>query len=408
MPAPPPPLEHLWVDLTPMLPGGANGGAKPFILTLLTELARQHPQVRFDCTCRPELLPELALASPLEPNLHVGPVIPAVAAGRWLGSRRLGRAGRRWRRRLASRPGTPVETGQPNRGEGAQLLYCPFGAPLLHRASLTTVSTFHDLQVQAYPDFFPAAARRERLEHFRQMLAKASRIAAISQFSRQEAIELGGDPGRIVVIPHRMALSRRAVPMAEPPCALPSGRFFLYPANLWRHKNHELLLSAFAMARHQGLPADLKLVCTGDGVDRLEPLRELAEQLGLAEAVLLPGFVSDAELEGLYQHALAVVFPSLYEGFGLPVIEAMARGLPVACSDTTALGEVAGEAALRFHPGHPQQIADALRQLAENPALRDRLIERGLSQADAYAQPAVMAQQYWELFQEAHAAGPVA
>jgi glycosyltransferase involved in cell wall biosynthesis len=238
------------------------------------------------------------------------------------------------------------------------------------------------------------------------MLTKASRIAAISSFSRQEAIKHGADPDRIRAIPINMIRSPKAKPIEQPPLNLVSGRFFLYPANLWRHKNHEVLINAFAMARQQALPSDLKLVCTGDGVDRLEPLRELAEQLGLAESVLLPGFVCDSDLEGLYQHALAMVFPALYEGFGMPIIEAMASGLPVTCSETTALKEVAGEAALLFHPGNPQQIANALSQLARDPTLRHELIERGLSQAEIYAQPAVMAQKYWELFQEAHAAKP--
>nr|WP_254998758.1 glycosyltransferase family 1 protein [Cyanobium sp. Maggiore-St4-Cus] len=240
------------------------------------------------------------------------------------------------------------------------------------------------------------------------MLAKASRIAAISHFSHQEAIKHGADPGRIRAIPIRMARSRSAVPMERPPFHLVSGRFFLYPANLWRHKNHELLLTAFAMARQQGLLHDFILVCTGDGVGRLEELRKLSADLGLNESVLLPGFIQEDELEGLYQHSLAVVFPSLYEGFGMPVIEAMARGIPVACSNTTALGEVAGDAALLFHPGNPQQIATALLQLAKDPALRHSLIKQGLKQATPYAQAEVMAQQYWELLSEAHAAGSMA
>jgi glycosyltransferase involved in cell wall biosynthesis len=295
-----------------------------------------------------------------------------------------------------------------NQGAGAQLLLCPFGAPLLHRADLTTVSTFYDLQVLAYPDFFPAAAQSERFSHFRQMLGKATRIAAISHFSRQEAIKHGADPGRIRAVPIRMARSRSAAPMEQPPFHLVSGRFFLYPANLWRHKNHELLLTAFAMARQQGLPHDFIMVCTGDGVGRLEELRQLVKDLGVHESVLLPGFIQEGDLEGLYQHSLAVVFPSLYEGFGMPVIEAMARGIPVTCSNTTALGEVAGEAALLFHPGNPQQIATALLKLAREPALRQNMIQQGLQQAKQYAQEAVMAQEYWDLLLEAHAAGPAA
>jgi glycosyltransferase involved in cell wall biosynthesis len=121
---------------------------------------------------------------------------------------------------------------------------------------------------------------------------------------------------------------------------------------------------------------------------------------------VLPGFISDDDLEGLYQHALAVVFPSLYEGFGMPVIEAMARGIPVACSGTTALQEVVGEAALRFHPGNPQEIATALLQLASDANLRSRLAKQGLRQAALYADTGVMADQYWDLFVEAFAAGP--
>lgn len=398
-----------------MLRGGANGGAKPFILTLLRELAKHQNQALFHCTCRPELVEEL---KPLgTPNLTFTPSIPSVAAGRWLGSRRLGRHGRLLRRRLhkalAARPyaATTANNFDPppyNQVGGAQLLFCPFGAPLLHRADLTTVSTFYDLQVLAYPEFFPAEAKAERLSHFRQMLAKASRIAAISHFSRQEAIRQGADPGRIREIPIRMARIRRSAPMERPPFDLASRRYVLYPANLWRHKNHELLLTAFAMAQQQGLPSDLTLVCTGDGCDRLGPLRQLAADLSISSSVLLTGFIQEHELEGLYQHSLAVVFPSLYEGFGMPVIEAMARGIPVACSNTTALGEVASAAALLFHPGNPQQIADALLRLAQEPALRERLIQQGLQQAEQYAQVAVMAESYWDLLLEAHAAGPVA
>ncbi len=399
-----------------MLKGGANGGAKPFILTLLRELAKHQTQALFHCTCREELVDEL---EPLEtPNLTFTTSRPAVAAGRWLGSRRLGRHGRMfWRglekalpaRAIATSPVSSKLNPLPhNQGGVAQLLFCPFGAPLLHRAGLTTVSTFYDLQVLAYPDFFPAEAKAERLRHFRQMLRKATRIAAISGFSRQEAIRQGADAMRIREIPIRMASSRREAPMERMPFNLEMHSYVLYPANLWRHKNHELLLTAFAIARKQGLPSNITLVCTGHGGERLSPLKQLAEDLDLSECVLFSGFINEQELETLYQHSLAVVFPSLYEGFGMPVIEAMARGIPVACSNTSALGEVAGAAALLFHPGNPQQIADALLRLAQEPALRERLIQRGLQQAEQYAQVAVMAESYWDLLLEAHAAGPVA
>ena len=264
------------------------------------------------------------------------------------------------------------------------------------------VSTFYDLQVEAYPAFFSEAVRAERRQNFDQMAAKATRIAAISEFSRDVAIAHGVAADRIVAVPIQLAEHRQSSAVAGPPFQLEAQRYLLYPANFWRHKNHELLFTAFAMARQQGLDPCIQLVCTGDGVDRLEHLCQIRDGLGLGSALLLPGFVSNGELEALLQHCLALVFPSLYEGFGMPVIEAMARGIPVACSSTTALGEVAGDAGLLFDPRNPQQITNAmLAVVGYTPEQRQELVEKGLRQSHLYQDAGRMADQYWELFCEA-------
>lgn len=367
----PPPLRHVWVDLMPMLPGGANGGAKPFILQLLRSLAQQQPQVQFSCSTSAALLASLQTELP-HPNLSLH------AAGRW-----------------------------SRRPAGAQLLFCPFGPPTRPSRGLPVVSTFYDLQVLAYPRFFSSAERRQRLGHLRQIRRRAQRIAAISHFSRAEGIQHGLDPTRTLAIPIQVPLPSPSAPSSPPPLGLRPGHFFLYPANLWPHKNHELLFTAWAMACDQGLPAHLTLVCTGDGQGRLEGLRQLARQLQLQERLLLPGYVSAADLDALYAHSLALVFPSLYEGFGMPVIEAMARRIPVCCSRNTALAEVAGEAALQVDPRHPQEIASALLRLAGDPGLRQQLVQRGELQARRHLNPTAMADQYWQLFQGAHRAGPL-
>lgn len=166
-----------------------------------------------------------------------------------------------------------------------------------------------------------------------------------------------------------------------------------------------MLLTAFAMARQQGLPENIKLVCTGDCSDRSNILKHITNGLGLKDCVLITGFIKQIELEDLYDKTLAVIFPSLYEGFGMPVIEAMARGIPVACSNTTALGEVAGDAALLFNPGNPQQIATALIRMIREPTLRKSLITQGLRQAEKYTHVSVMVEQYWDLLHEAHSSG---
>lgn len=368
----PPVLTTIWVDLLPLQAGGVNGGAKPFILELLAQLATRHPAVQFCCSVQPDLA--TWLPSELEAaNLQCTSIS---------------------RRPWKVRP------------RGAQLLFCPFGPPSVPSRGLPVVSIFYDLQVQAYPSFFSPSERKQRLGHLRQLRQKAQRIAAISHFSHQEGLLHGLAPQRLRPIPIQIPPPTQD-PSAAPPLDLSCGSYLLYPANLWPHKNHELLFSAFAMACAQGLPPQLKLVCTGDGLQRRQGLLELCEGLKIEHRVLLPGHVSSADLQVLYAHSLAVVFPSLYEGFGMPVIEAMARRIPVCCSNSTALAEVAGDAALLVDPRHPQQIATALLRLAGDRALRQHLINRGLQQAQHYLQPSAMADAYWALFEEAFQAGPL-
>jgi len=113
-------------------------------------------------------------------------------------------------------------------------------------------------------------------------------------------------------------------------------------------------------------------------------LREHAKARGLEDDVRFPAWVSDEQLEGLWALARAFIYPSLYEGFGLPVLEAMARGVPVACSDASSLPEVAGDAALLFDPHRPAQIAAAIRRLLTDAGMRERLGELGRLRASAF------------------------
>jgi glycosyltransferase involved in cell wall biosynthesis len=106
-------------------------------------------------------------------------------------------------------------------------------------------------------------------------------------------------------------------------------------------------------------------------------LEELAQELGVGEALCLPGWVDAPDLEGLYRMASCFVFPSRREGFGMPILEAMARGVPVACSNASAVPEVAGDAALYFTPEHPDEIAQAIESLLGDAKLAAELVERG-------------------------------
>ncbi|MFH1342452.1 MAG: glycosyltransferase family 1 protein, partial [Pseudomonadota bacterium] len=228
----------------------------------------------------------------------------------------------------------------------------------------------------------------------------------ISDFSRREAIEQGDlNPARIRTVHLQISNDRlrnaekdeRVVDRLE----LIREKYLIYPANFWKHKNHEMLLTAFGIARNAGLPTHLKLVCTGALGERQQWLQRAAEAMDLSRNVLFPGYLSNAELLGLLTNCAGVIFPSLYEGFGLPVIEAMAIGVPVACSNVTSLPEVAQDAAIMFDPRIPEQIADAMISLVQDRELRGRLVEAGTLRAAQFSDSRVMATEYWRIFQQA-------
>jgi glycosyltransferase involved in cell wall biosynthesis len=211
---------------------------------------------------------------------------------------------------------------------------------------------------------------------------RADRVIADSQSTREDLTALLDlKPELIDVVPLGLGTVRREQPM---PAAEVRARFDLGERRVVLslsakrpHKNLATLIEALAQ-----LPAEERplLVLPGYPTWHEQELRELALRAGVSADVRMPGWVSGAQLEGLWDIAECFVFPSLYEGFGLPVLEAMARAVPVACSNASSLPEVAGEAALLFDPRDQSAIADALERLLGDESLRDQLRARGLLQ----------------------------
>jgi glycosyltransferase involved in cell wall biosynthesis len=229
---------------------------------------------------------------------------------------------------------------------------------------LSAATTVLDLQHEFYPGFFPRAELLYRRLVYRRSIARSRLVIAISEHVKETLVErLDVEPERVRVIHLGADLERFT----------PAGRrrepFLLYPANRWPHKNHERLFEAFALVRRER--PELRLVLTGAGHER-KPT---------PEGVDVRGRVSDDELVELYRSAAALVFPSLYEGFGQPPIEAMACGCPVACSGTTALPEVVGDAARTFDPTSAEDIAAAVLELLRDPA---PYVARGLARAQRF------------------------
>jgi glycosyltransferase involved in cell wall biosynthesis len=247
--------------------------------------------------------------------------------------------------------------------EGAEVVHFPLTIEL-PRTALPKVVTLHDVQHLDLPGMFPRAERAFRSMLWHRSLRRAARVIATSEFVRDRAVaKLGLDADRVRVVP--LGLDHDVLQ----PGTAEREPFVLYPARPWPHKNHARLYEAFALIRRER--PELRLVLTGGGDFGAVP-----------DGVDVRGDVTQAELVSLLQRASVLVFPSLYEGFGLPPLEAMACGCPVACSSAGALPETVGAAACVFDPHDPQSIAGALLEVLNDPA---PWAERGLARAEQFS-----------------------
>lgn len=252
--------------------------------------------------------------------------------------------------------------------------------------SIPSVLTFHDLQQEYFPEFFSSAELRRRAATYALSVREARSIIAISNHAKECLLARYELPSeKIHVIYHGVAkcFQRIQDPIccAEVVCRyLLEKPFIIYPAATWLHKNHLRLLAAVRVLIDRGL-FDGELLLTGAPMDaHLQVLSEIY-RLRLEKYVRWLGYVPSEDLPVLYSLARLMIFPSLFEGFGLPVIEAMACGCPVVCSDTTSLPEVAGDAACLVDPNSVEGIAEGLSALWGNDAELLNFSQKGLVRA---------------------------
>lgn len=274
------------------------------------------------------------------------------------------------------------------RKERVDLLHAlAFVTPLL--SPCPSVVTIYDLSFLLYPDSFKRS-KRFYLSLFTRLSARrARRIIAISESTKRDVVRLlGVPPEKVEVV--CCGIDEAFRPLAEDQVAafrskrgLPE-RFILFVGTIEPRKNVTKLIEAFATLRYCDL-APLKLVIGGAKGWFYDDVFARVEELGLEGQVMFPGYIPVSKLPLWYNAAELFVYPSLYEGFGLPPLEAMACGTPVVTANTSSLPEVVGQAGLTVDPLDVEELAEAMRQVLDDEALRQEMRERGLQRAKGFS-----------------------
>jgi len=278
------------------------------------------------------------------------------------------------------------------RRHGCDVVFMPAGNRRLGWFyGMPSVGTVHDFSQLHVPQKYDAFRMFYIMRILPRMMRRLTRVISVSESTQRDLESFAGvDPGRIRVIYNGADLNRfitrdraAAKSAITEELGLPAD-FVLYIARLEHPgKNHVRLIEAFSrFKRDTGLPH--KLVLVGSRWNGAELIEAKVKELELDEEVIFPGFVSNDTLPVLYAAADALVFPSLFEGFGIPILEAMACGTPVCASNVSSIPEVVGDAGILFDPLDPEAIADALGRILTDQPLRDRLIKAGLAQASRF------------------------
>jgi glycosyltransferase involved in cell wall biosynthesis len=342
------------------------GGLETYVRRLVPELVRQRPDVRFSLFLNHEGREYLAGEDWFR---EVDVITHPLLGRRWFCAlSELTLLGELARRRRLDVLHSVAMTG-------------PLSVRAAHVVMVGDVTWLHDpestgrLTATLWKTVVPPVARR------------AQRVLTFSEATRRDLSEQFGLPvEKIDVVPLGYGVGEPAEPTSavelEQRFGLGDARVILSVSAKRTHKNLMRLIRALALVRAR-VPAAV-LVLPGNPTRHEEELKAEARTLGLAEAVRFPAYVGAADLEGLYRLASVVVFPSLREGFGLPILEAMRRGVPVACSNVSSLPEVGGKAVHYFDPLDDGAIADALIEVLTDPQLARRLVEAGLERANSF------------------------
>jgi glycosyltransferase involved in cell wall biosynthesis len=343
-------MKRVLVDL--LFFTGRKGGMESYVREVYSRLSRDDPDFDYVALASRELAAS-------DVSWFPGRVIDSGVSGE---------------NRVAWASGELFTVARHARRQLADLVHCPanFGP---WRSRVPVVLSVQDLLAFRHPEYVPGPYSRILRAMIRVAARSARRILTISRATHDDIVAYLGVPSeRIDVIPLAASSTPAVVPVPRLDAQL------LAVGNRMPHKGFETLLEALARIEPDRRP---KLVITGSHGD--DPLAPVVDRLGLHDHVSLRDWLSPAELDRLYSESTIFVFPTRFEGFGLPPLEAMVRGCPVIVSDIPVLHEVAGDAALYVDPRDPDAIGSAILSLLDSPAERERMSRAGLARAAEFS-----------------------
>lgn len=258
---------------------------------------------------------------------------------------------------------------------GVDILYCPFSAATYKEKGIPTVSTILDIQHEYYPQFFVPQELAHRRKFYQDIVKKVERVVCISDYTRDTFCEKYSFPierTKTIYIAIQNRFSKEDDRILDR-LNIRGQKYIVYPANFWEHKNHKLLLNAFAMYVCEN--KDLKLVLTGNPLENATYYADVIKAMGIEEYVAITGYITDEELYSILKNSKGLIYPSLFEGFGIPVVEAMHLYKLIACSNLTSLPEIGCDEIHYFNPKKPDEILRGIGFLAENE-MTDSIIEK--------------------------------
>lgn len=372
------------VDVLPVRPDGSAGGAAGFAAELITGFAKR-PGIEVLVLCGgwnmdylQKILPSSVKFLQMEGNRKYTGI--AVAD------------------RLIYKVMQRFRDSKVLKANHVDILYCPFGAAVFKEQGIPAVSTILDIQHEYYPQFFDAGELEHRRKFYRNIVNRVERVACISDYTKETFCSTYGfDPERAktIYIAIQNRFQKKDASILER-LHLQEDSYIVYPANFWEHKNHKLLLNAFSMyaVKHE----NAKLVLTGNPLEQKQYYDRLLEQFQIQDQAVITGYLTEEELYAVLDGAKGLIYPSLFEGFGIPVAEAMHLHKLIACSNLTSLPEIGCSCIHYFNPKKPDEIYDGIAYLYSGK-MTDEMKREYDEKLKTY-ETEKMVSEYLELFHE--------